>query len=582
METGAALAWGMAVRRGANGVSSAEWDESLEALVAERRWDTALLTLTRAVEAARDGERFGQLLKWFEAFPEQVRTTQEGVRLHLRVLGNLAHPERLEQEARRYVDKKVAWSCVEVFMGWVLVNREADREGLGWIEQALIHEERLSSFEQLLAWRARARAQRRLGIPEWRITFERAVELGTGRTQGITLMEFGSSLVLAGEHAAGMEAFGRARLAFKGDELEPWPLGSQGMAHLHCAEVDEAERCFQEMLAVSGRGRFQSRAVGGMAAVMRVRGEWNRALALYRQAAQLAQAARDEDDLRQARRGQGHTERLRGQPLKALEGLAQAAVTVESDRLSAESWVNVDLAAAHVSLPRPNTARVEELLGQTGSLGAEDADRAVVVRAELARRQGDLLRARALVEDVDRRMVWVREEAMAFPELFALLPAHLHPVPLQRPQCMKVEVRAIGFPEVRLNGRVLHLPTLALVALVGLLDAEGSADSETLAARVKDGKVRDRRREQQRVSKAVALLRTALGWPTSVTSRYGNYVLDTGTEWIYDVRSQVEAGGQIEAFMKGILEFPWVLEREQELLLGDSDFMGRPSTPAVR
>lgn len=570
----------MAVKRGATGVTVAEWDESLRALVAGEQWDVTLLTLTRAVEAARDGERFGQLLKLFGGLPDPVRGAPEGVRLHLRLLGNIAHAERLEEEARRHVAGKTAWPFVWAFLGWVLVNREADAEGLGWIEQALAQEDQLSAFERLLAWRARARAQRRLGVPEWRATFERAVQLGAGRTQGITLMEFGSSLVLVGEHAAGMEAFGRARLALKGDELEAWALGSQGIAHLHCAEIDQAELNFQEMLSVSGRGRFRGRALGGLAAVLRTRGEWSRALALYEQAAQWAEAARDEDDLRQARRGQGHTERLRGQPLRALEGLALAAVTVEADRISGQSWVNVDLAAAYVSLPRLDRARVEELLARTGSLGAEDADRAVVVRAELARRLDDPAGARALLAGLDGRMVWVREEAMAFPDLFALLPTPLHPLPLPRPQRMRVEVRAAGFPEVQLNGRPVHLPTLALVALVGLLESGGSADSETLGAIVQDGKARERRREQQRVSKAVALLRAALGWQGSVLSKHGNYVLDTQTEWVYDVRSHAQAGRPIEAFMKGILEFPWVLEREQELLLADSDFMGQPSTVA--
>lgn len=79
---------------------------------------------------------------------------------------------------------------------------------------------------------------------------------------------------------------------------------------------------------------------------------------------------------------------MRGQNLRAIEWLTQAAVTLPAERDSGQSWVFVDLAAAHVSLPRLEAAHVTDLLGRAGPLVSEDADRAEIVRAELARRQG--------------------------------------------------------------------------------------------------------------------------------------------------------------------------------------------------
>jgi len=67
---------------------------------------------------------------------------------------------------------------------------------------------------------------------------------------------------------------------------------------------------------------------------------------------------------------------------------------VQADREAGTSWVNVDLAAALVSLPHLDAPQVTGLLERAGVLGREDADRATMVWAELARRTGDATRRR--------------------------------------------------------------------------------------------------------------------------------------------------------------------------------------------
>lgn len=454
------------------------------------------------------------------------------------------------------------------YLAWALTQREADEEGLQYAVRAVQDAEALTPFEGMLLERARGQALMRLGRKGWLDAYERALRWCRGRTRGITLMEFGSLLARAGEQARAVQVFSEARLALKGEELEGWALNSLGLMALQLGHLEDAERYFREMFRVGGK--FRSRALSGQGAAYRALGEWKRAEDAYTQAATQARKAGDEDDLRQALRGLGHTLRLQGRMLAALEPLTEAARAVQADRDAGTSWVNVDLAAAHVSLPHLDAAQVEGLLGRSGVLGREDADRAQIVRAELARRTGDAARALDLMQGQEQHLLWVREESLAFPALFALLPLEAQPQPLPRPPVTRLEVRAAGFPEVRVNGRILHLPPLSLVALVALLEGEGQVSGDALLEALDDGQVREARQARQRASKVMNTLRQGLGWKGSIVTRGGFYELGPGTKWTYDVRELRRAGRPVEAFLSGV-PLPWVTAQEQELRQADSN-----------
>ncbi|WP_146160623.1 tetratricopeptide repeat protein [Deinococcus arcticus] len=554
----------MAARPSAQRASS--WDESITALLAGEQWDMAVRTIEQAFTHARQGERFAQLLTWFEQIPPPARSGVAAARLHLRLLGNTPGEPQLEQTARAYAGDPITAPVAHAFLAWTLVQRDHLQAGLKSADAALQAEGALTPFDLALALRARGMAGQRLGRRGWEADYQRAAQLSEGRVRGITLMEYGSLLLFTDGHARGMEALGEATLALRGDDLEAWAHSSKGYAHLHHAELDDAQTAFETGIVLGER--FRPHSQSGLAAVLRARGEWDRAETLYHQAIALAERQGHAERERQSRRGLGHTARMRGQPLRAIEWLSQAVVTVPADRESGTSWVNVDLAAAHVSLPRVDAERVLDLLARTGPLFGEDADRAVIVQAELARRQGRLAEAAARLRPLNPRMLWVREEAMALPELFGLLEGP-RPEPLPRQDRVRVEVRAAGYGEVRLNDRLLAMPLLPLVTLVALLDAGGTLDAESLAAAVRDGQARDRRQAAQRATRAVKQLRDALGWPGSVTHHAGRYALDAGVDWAYDILNLRRAGTPTETFLRGVHAFPWVMEREQALMLGE-------------
>ncbi|GGS03867.1 tetratricopeptide repeat protein [Deinococcus sedimenti] len=546
-----------------------DFADSITALIDLAQWDAARRTIQAAFAVARTGTRFTQLLRWFEALPPAGPDDLAAARLHLRLHANVPLQPDLERVARMYAQRPATAPNAHALLAWSHSITSSDfRPALASAELALQDVTRLNDYEHGMALRARAKARLRLHLPGWEDDYRAALPLTEGRARTLTTMEYSVSLLHTERHAEGMELLARAALGARGDELEGWVVSTKGYAHLHHAELDEAQDCFEACLRLAPT--FRGSGHTGLAAVLRARGEWNRAEALYQQALTRAQDSGDLHHLQQARRGLGHTARLRGQGLRAIEWLTQAAVTIPAERDHGHSWVHVDLAAAHVFLPQLDAAHVTDLLDRTGPLGSEDAARAVIVRAELARRQGHLDHARQLLRDLNPRMLWTREEAAAQPELFALLGPDA-PSPLPRAGTLQVTVTAAGYPEVSVSGRPVSLPDLAVVALVALLDAGGTLDAESLADAVRDDAPRSARQRAQRVSRALQALRGGLGWPGSVTHVRGRYQLDPGAAWSYDILNLQRAGQPIPAFLRGVHAFPWVLDREQHLLLGDPD-----------
>ncbi|GHG01564.1 hypothetical protein GCM10017783_12240 [Deinococcus piscis] len=558
------------------GVSAAEWEASVQGLLEVGRAEEALRTLTRAARQVQGSARITALLDLLGQFPDQVRQQPEAQSVRLRLLGNLpGGAGKVRCEVQAALDQGLDWPCLHAYLAWSLSQHEEDGAALAASEAALARQGELTEFEQLLVWRSRGQSLARLDRPGWAEAFAQALTRCTGRARGITLMEWGAVLSRTGDQAGAMTAFAQAHELLRHDPLCPWPLNSMGLICLHAARLDEAERYFADMArAQKGSAVFLSRALSGQAAVRRVRGEWAAARHLYSQAEEAALRASDEDDLRQARRGRGHTWRLSGHPLTALDDLTRAAQSVEQEREQEESWVYADIAAALVALPSLDSARVLDALSRTGPLGREDRDRVTLVRAELARRQGDEGEALALLGTLDRSLLWVREEAHAFPDLFGLLALDQRPAPLRDTGRLQVSVRALGRPEVRVGARRTEVPPQALLVLVALLEGRGECSSDLLTEVLDDQRPRSLRQAKQRASKAVAALRTALGWPDSVLSAQRGYRLSPDVDWHYDV-AQAQAAGESLAdaeFLSG-LDFAWVTDREQELRQKDADFL---------
>ncbi|GGN47239.1 tetratricopeptide repeat protein [Deinococcus daejeonensis] len=544
-------------------------DDSITALIETAQWAAARRTIGEAFRSARTGERFTQLLRWFEALPPADPDDLEAARLHLRLHVNIPLQPDLERVAHVYTQRPATAPNGHAMLAWRLaIGAKQYEDALTHAEIALRDVTRLTDYEQALTLRARAQARHRLKRPGWEDDYRAAIDLSDGRARTLTTVEYSVCQLFTERHAHAIELLATAALEARGDDLEGWVLSTKGYAHLHHAELDEAQDSFEACVRLAPVFRGSGR--NGLAAVLRARGEWNRAEALYVQALTRAEQDGNLHHLQQARRGLGHTARMRGQNLRAIEWLTQAAVTIPAEQASGQSWVNVDLAAAHVSLPRLDAAHVTDLLSRSGLLGSEDATRAEIVRAELARRQGDHDLAVRLLRPLNPRMLWMREEAAALPELFTLLGPDA-PQPLPREDTLRVDVTASGYPDVRVNGRPVTLPDLALVALVALLDAGGTLDAESLADAVRDDAPRTGRQRAQRASRAVQQLRGGLGWPGSVTHARGRYRLDPTAAWSYDILNLRRAGEPIPAFLRGVHAFPWVTEREQDLLLGGPD-----------
>lgn len=554
-------------------ITAQEWDESVTALLALGRSDEALSTLQRAVAEASGPVRFAELLRLLEGFPPPLRESAAGMRLHLRLLGNLPGPiDRITEEVQRLWAAGKDEPFLHVFLGWVLAEAHEDAESLKHTSLVLNDTESLLPFERVLLWRTRGRSLARLGQDGWSEAFVHALTEAQGRSRVMTLQEWAALLVREGENAGAMTALSEALGLAMHDPLEVRVREQLGLLCLSAGEFEDAEQHFRRMERLAEKSEaygLRSRAICSLAGTRRALGEWKRAEQLYNEALKIAIAQHDEADQRQALRGLGHTRRLSGRPLSALEPLEQAARVVRADRESGESWVYVDIAAALVSVPLLNVRAVQDALDRHGHLGQEDAGRATVVQAELARRTGDSAAAVQWLQSLQLGSLWLREEAHAFPELFALLPPAQRPLPLPLTQQTTVQFKAIGFPVVKVNGREVTLSTLAVVALATLLDNGGQANRDMLVEVLRDGKPRSDRQAEQRVSKAMSTLRRALGWESSVQTRSGYYALDPEAQWQYDVADAQRDGQPIRAFLSGI-DLPWVTEQEQHLSLGDS------------
>ncbi|WP_226991588.1 tetratricopeptide repeat protein [Deinococcus gobiensis] len=549
-----------APRRGVR-ISPEDWRASLEALLDLGR---AAELLTTAERALNEGHPPKELLALLLRLPDREHSDPTFVRLHLRLLTNTGQPDEVIALVRQKIaiGKDAPWLYPP--LAWGLTQREEYAAALAAADVALRSPGDLRPREQALAWRMRGLALNRLDpTGDWHASFAEALKLTEGWSRGLLLIDLGSLYSGQGHEVEAMLAFSQALALLPTQTFyRAWALNNMAMICLRTGRMEEAEGYFEDVARL--RTAFRSRALAGQATARRALGEWARAEALYIQAANAAQTSGDQDDLRHARRGLGYTQRLSGQSMRALDTLQQAAQTTDADLAHGRSWVNVDLAAALLDSTLLDPAAVRGYLERADTPDREDAERALIVRAELARREGQPDEAARLLVSLNPEALWVREEAHAFAALFALLSPEQRPHRLPRPEQPHVHLRLLGVPEVTVNSRRVRLSDLEVTLLAALV-LDGDLRTESLMAVLDDRTPRTKRLAGQRVSRVVRNLRTALGWPGSVRYDMGTYLLDRSARWTSDLG---RGSCSVEMFMRGV-HLPWVLEREQELLQRD-------------
>lgn len=545
---------------------------SVGALIERGAFELAFRTVAHALGDASSTAVQQDLLEVLLLVPRQARLSSAyGALLTVRLLGNTRQAQEtltFTREARAHLSG-AALASVLAYEAWALTHSGEHEQALSMVEHLL---PLLSGPMLGIAWRARGQAQAALGHADWRAAFSQARGHLDGRALGTCWLEEGSLLERAGDPVRARAAWREGLLLLEHDAYyTAWLQHALGLSCLRQA-LPEAEDHFLVLQRLAGRAQvaqFRARALCGLAATRRALGEWGRAEAAYRQAIKVAG---EEDDQRQAWRGLGHTQRLAGKPELALEALLRATRVTDGDRRTGQSWVFADVAAAHAQCSHLNEARAA--LERTGDLEGEDAERAAIVRAELARRAGDEAQALQELGVLSPGTLWVREERECFPELFALLSPAARPAPLSRPPLTRVEVRALGTLTVYVNGRQVPLGATGRPGelLVFLLERGGRAPTKVIADELYPGSALDTRRAGRAVWALARKLRDVLGWEASVRFGGGGYALDPTAQWWYDVREALVRGEPTPAFLTGVCR-PWAEERAQELALRDSNLI---------
>ncbi|WP_235910612.1 tetratricopeptide repeat protein [Deinococcus kurensis] len=560
-------------RRSSTAVPWEAWQASVSAFMDAGRFDDAVLTLERALNEGQDAAALLTLLECVEerapaVLPRGVAgcLSRYGLRLKVRLTGNARTPADVVALVREAQADQLEDGFLFAHLAWALTQQEDFTGALQAAETALRDRDGLTNRELGLALRMKGFALNRLDLSsDWEDAFQKALDVSEGWTRGMVLLDLGGLRSRAGNEPGAILAYTDALELVVSTGHRAMLLNNMGVVCLRVGRFEEAEKYFMQVAGL--KSTYRSRALSGQAATRRALGEWARAESLYQQA---ARASGDDDDLRQALRGLGYTQRLAGRHMQALETLRRAATTAQSDRDCGQSWVNVDVAATLVSLDVLDVQAVEDHLARTGPLDSEEAQRAVIVRAELARRTGQPEQAAALLGMLSRSALWTREEAHAFRQLFSLLSPEQRPESLTRPQQTRVHLRALGVPGVQVNGRRIRLGHLELATLAALMLAAGDLTTDELIEVIRDGKPRGARTAAQRVSRVVRQLRDALGWDESVLSLGGAYQLDPTIDWTSDVQTALTAGQPILGFLSGV-PLPWVTEEEQHLIMQHSD-----------
>ena len=472
--------------------------DHLETLIRDSLWDTAFLHARLALEKVATTSQAGQLLQACEQVPKELRLTLPWAGL----LARLAFRANAPVVCAVYTD---AWPTeLGALSAWVLMTRG---DSLGALRASEVASSEMGDLAGV-AWRMRAWAIASLGHRGWEQAYRDAAGHNQGRQRGLCLIQLGAYLSFAGQQAEARTVYAEAGPYLRHDpELQANASYNVGVACLRLHHLDAAERAFQEAMTAAARPEglgMLARAWSGLGHVYRARAEYPRALHAYHTAQVKATEA---GDVAQAGRGKAHTLRLTGQLDEALGTLYEALYRLGEPDAHA---LYADMAAVQVMLG--DEVGAEASLGRIPSGQEEEAQRAQVVRAELARRRAQLQVAEGLIHGFGTGALWSTEEARLFPELFALIGLCVMP-----PEPMVLSVQADGPVRVTLNRIRLPLysdtPAASLLALLASQGGHVTVE-QAMAGLTLTGATERLRR--QGLSRTLGVLRDVLGWPEAV------------------------------------------------------------------
>jgi tetratricopeptide (TPR) repeat protein len=399
----------------------------------------------------------------------------------------------------------------------------------------------------------------------WRQSFVQARGLLTGLLLGRSLLDEGYCLSDGGFSSEARSVWLEALPLFRSHpKMLAWVRYNLGITALRDLDP-EAERHFLEADRLTKKQQAKAlrpAVLNGFASSRRIRGEWSRAEFTYRASLEIA---KDLDDRRGAYIGLTRTLSLTGRYTEAFEVLENALSEPDLEK----ELLRVVGAANHLALQQPRQAR--HLLEQVGELVSEyDRWLERIIRAELARQEGNPSEALQWLTGIPVGIVYAREEVRRWPELFTLAKANgmSVPAPLEYGEGTVIRVQAKGVLHVWVNDRNVPIsPTgRAGELLVFLLEHDGEAPLDVILdafyPNATDAEARSRARKM--IWEHASALRVALGWQGALIALRGAYQLDPSAQWQYDIRDSRTARSFSGEFLAGVYS-EWVLEVGQEL-----------------
>jgi len=444
-----------------------------------------------------------------------------------------------------------------------LANTGRESEAHRGLEQALPF---LSPELSGVAQRRLGRFAFKLGLP-WQDHLEVSKALLTHppRMWGLTLDVQAWCLCESGDLERAQNLWLEALPCFPKDRyFQSWIHYNLGITTLRRGDLSEASDYLREAVRLSEHPEaraMHSTALLGLGLLRRSRGEWQRALQIYRD---LLEGGSEVWVEQTALVAYIKCLRLAGLRREALEEATRSTL-----RFPEHAPLKVAKAAVHLAWKQAQHAQRElEGIPHPKTLVPSARWLFHLVWAELCRQAGDQKGIQIWLEGVPLDTVQVREEIPFFPELFAAL--ERPPPPLEHFP-LSVEVCAEGMLEVRVSGETLPLSATGRVAelLLYLLEHGGQATLEQLLTALfpeqkgeGQGGVRSNRRKA--VADLIGKLRSSLGWADSVRYTHGRYCLDPSPEvsWTYDLERLREVGKFPRAFAVGI-DTDWVVERRE-------------------
>jgi Tetratricopeptide repeat len=509
----------------------ATYIESLEILLTNKDWVTALRTFCHAFEKAKTLHEFVALAKLLKYVPVALRSQQEWIDISLQIACNGREPQLILELQSDFVAEMRQHTTA--YFAWAYRKLERYDDALNMLKNLE------TAINPGLAWRIHGECLAALKREGWHESFTRAVSFLTGRSLGICHMEYGSCCFLHQQLTTAQTQYNQAYALLKHDPYyAAWIKYNLGLVTLELG-LPEAEQHFYTVQDLSNRvdaKAFRSRAWSGIGAVRRSQGQWNRAIFAYERGLQYVNKENDSDDRIAAMCGLGHTYRCEGQLNAALDLFWEAL-----DR--AEETDKIRILIAATSLQRGDIQETQKQLAllENQSQNGEAKIRLSLLNAELARRQNRRTQALEHLQEIDPKRLCVLEERHCFPELFAFAEHHgwgFSSPPNQTP--LLVNVQALGVLRVEVNQQSIHLKSTSKVAelLVYLLEQHGHASTESITNALYPEK-NNARRTGQALWALAKQLREALGWEDSLQDKGKAYALgQDGVIWDYDAAKQ--------------------------------------------